>query len=124
MAHDSGTLERDETANLISSEKVDGTTVYSKEGERIGQVHHFMVGKRSGQVEYAVLTCGGFLGLGAEYRPIPWNALSYDTDKGGYVLKFDSSRLADSPSYARENEPPWDSEYGRSIYTYYGLPYV
>lgn len=123
MAHDNDTLERDETTNLISSEKVDGTAVYAQDGDRIGQVHHFMVGKRNGKVEYAVLTAGGFLGLGAEYRPVPWDALAYDTGKGGYVLKFDSGRLKESPSYTDEREPPWDEDYGRSVYAYYGVPF-
>lgn len=116
-------VERDESKHLISSEKVDGTAVYATDGEKIGQIHHFMVGKRNGRVEYAVMSCGGFLGLGAEYRPVPWDALKYDTDKGGYVLGLDKARIKESPSYEPEREPLWDSSFGATVYGFYGIPY-
>ena len=116
-------VRRDESGNLISSEKVDGTKVYASDGDQVGKVHHFMVGKRSGQVEYAVMSCGGFLGMGAEYRPVPWDALDYDTDKGGYVIGTDKNRLSDAPSYEQDREPSWDNDYNRSVHNHYGTTY-
>ena len=65
----------DETDRLISSEKVDGTAVYNRNGDRLGTVHHMMIDKFSGQVEYAVMSCGGFLGIGESYSPLPWKSL-------------------------------------------------
>ena len=86
-------LERDETGNLISSNKVDGTAVYATDGEKIGKIDHLMIGKRSGRVEYAVMNFGGFLGMGESHHPLPWDALDYDTDRGGYVVNIDKDRL-------------------------------
>ena len=67
-------LEADETLSLISSEKVDGTAVYNRNGDRLGTVHHLMIDKFSGNVEYAVMSFGGFLGIGESYHPLPWSA--------------------------------------------------
>jgi len=116
-------MRRDETENLISSEKVEGTAVYAADGDKIGTIRHFMVGKRNGQVEYAVMSCGGFLGMGEEYRPVPWDALTYDTDQGGYVIGTDKDRLADAPSYDRGQEPAFDRDYGTAVHSYYGTTY-
>lgn len=116
-------LERDETTNLIASNKVEGTAVYNRAGEKLGTVSHFMVGKRNGRVEYAVMSFGGLFGMGANYHPLPWDVLDYDTDKGGYVVDLDKDRLEGAPSYAREQEPSWDRDYGTRVYGYYGLSY-
>ena len=116
-------LGRDETTNLISSEKVDGTVVYNREGERLGSIHHFMVGKRNGRVEYAVLSFGGLFGMGEKFHPLPWNALTYDEDKGGYIVSMDKDRLKDSPSFDRGSEPKWDRENNQRIHSYYGSTY-
>ncbi len=117
------TYKNDETAELISSEKVDGTPVYASDGEKIGHIHHFMVGKRNGQVEYAVMTSGGFLGMGEEYRPVPWDALDYQVKQGGYVLGLEKERLTDAPFFERQGEPMWNPEYSARVNTFYGLPY-
>src|SRR5437879_8345326 len=66
------TLAADETDELISSEKVEGTAVYDRKGEKIGSVHHLMINKYTGQVAYAVISFGWFLGIGAESHPTPW----------------------------------------------------
>ncbi len=116
-------LERDETSNLISSDKVDGTTVYATDGEKIGHVDHLMIGKRNGRVEYAVMSFGGFLGLGESYHPIPWDALDYDEDKDGYVVAIDKSKLEDAPYYMAGAAPPFDARYGSQVFGYYGVIY-
>jgi hypothetical protein len=59
------------TDRLIASNKVEGTAVYDRKGERLGSVYNFMVDKRSGQVAYAVMSFGGFLGVGGSYHPLP-----------------------------------------------------
>src|SRR3954454_4536399 len=82
----SGTVATDETGELIASNKVERTRVYNRQGENLGTVHNFMVNKRSGQVEYAVMSFGGFLGMGESYHPPPWKSLTYDTRQGGYVV--------------------------------------
>ena len=67
-----------ETGDLIASDKVEGTAVYDRNGTKLGSVYNFMVEKRSGHVAYAVMSFGGFLGMGSSYHPLPWNQLTYE----------------------------------------------
>lgn len=114
----------DETHQLISSDKVEGTAVYGPDGEKIGSVYTLMIDKISGQVSYAVLSFGGFLGIGDDYYPLPWNSLTYDTGLGGYVVSVAREQLENAPHY-REDERPWDEPgYGRGVYDYYGVPMI
>lgn len=115
------TLAQDETFDLISSQKVDGTAVYNTEDEKLGKIDHFMVGKRDGQVRYAVLDYGGFFGAGDELYPLPWEALTYSTEKGGYVVNINKDRLNrdKAPSFRRGDEPTWDADYDTRIRGYY-----
>src|SRR3954447_10875064 len=110
----SGTVATDETSELIASNKVEGTQVYNRQGENLGTVHNFMVNKRSGQVEYAVMSFGGFLGIGESYHPLPWKSLSYDTRMGGYVVDADRARLEGAPRYMSSNMPDWNDRSYRS----------
>jgi hypothetical protein len=82
-----------------------------------------MVNKRTGRVEYAVMSLGGFLGIAESYHPLPWAALTYDTSKGGYVVDLDKQKLEGAPTYRIGEEPRYDTEYGRRVHDYYGLPY-
>ena len=117
----SGTVATDETNRLIASNKVEGTAVNNRKGERLGSVYNFMVDKRSGQVEYAVMSFGGFLGIGDSYHPLPWKSLTYDTSQGGYVVDLDKTRLQGAPSYSSSEAPDWgDPSYSRRIDDYYG----
>ncbi|ALR21002.1 PRC-barrel domain-containing protein [Sphingobium baderi] len=116
-------IATDETNRLIASNKVEGTTVYNREGEKLGSIYNFMVDKRSGKAEYAVLQFGGLLGIGSDYYPLPWDVLTYDTDQGGYVVGLDKAVLEKAPRYASGNEPTFDREYGRGVYGYYGINY-
>jgi sporulation protein YlmC with PRC-barrel domain len=106
-------------SNLIASNKVEGTAVYNRQGETLGEVYNFMVGKRSGQVAYAIMSFGGFLGIGQKYHPLPWNALTYDTSKKGYVVDADKERLMSAPSYAAGEEPFSRPEYGQQVRDYW-----
>lgn len=116
-------IDTDETTRLIASNKVEGTAVYNRQDEKLGSIYNFMVDKRSGQVEYAVLSFGGLFGLGSDYYPLPWSVLTYDTDRGGYVVDLDKSLLEKAPRYSAEEEPAFDRDYGREVYGYYGLGY-
>ena len=117
-------LEADETNRLISSEKVDGTAVYDRRGERLGSVHHVMIDKYTGQVSYAVMSFGGFLGMGESYHPLPWKMLNYDTRLGGYVVDhLDRNRLEGAPSYTSRDMPNWDDRsYTRRLDQYWMPP--
>lgn len=110
-------------SDLIASDRVEGTAVYNLDGERLGHISNFMVEKRSGQVRYASLSFGGFLGLGNDHYPIPWSILNYDTDKGGYVVDLDKERLGSAPRHVPDSRPEYDDAYGRNVFSYYGLIY-
>jgi sporulation protein YlmC with PRC-barrel domain len=109
-----------ETRDLIASDKVEGTSVYARNGEKLGSVHNFMVDKRSGKVAYAVLSFGGFLGMGSSYHPLPWDQLTYVPAQGGYVVDLTREQLEGAPTYTASDTPRWnDPTYSRGIDDYY-----
>ena len=112
-------VETDESRRLISSSKVEGTAVYDRAGEQLGTISNFMVDKVTGQVAYAVLSFGGFLGLGESHHPLPWRALTYDVRLGGYVVDIDRTKLAGAPSHGAGEDPFRDDEYGTKVDAYY-----
>ena len=107
-----------ETADLIAADKVHGTAVYGGSGERLGTIDSIMIGKRSGQVAYVVMSFGGFLGIGERYHPLPWNVLSYDAARGGYCVGHSADALRAAPNYSRDELDRRD--YGRAVDEYYG----
>ncbi|MGF7162519.1 hypothetical protein FHS85_004173 [Rhodoligotrophos appendicifer] len=115
-------VSADETGTLIAASKVEGTNVYNRQGESLGSIYDVMIDKRSGQVAYAVMSFGGFLGMGESYHPLPWSVLDYDTAQGGYVIDLDKDTLTGAPSYAARENPRWNEDYTRSIDEYYGAP--
>jgi hypothetical protein len=118
-----GAVATDETDRLISSDKAVGTAVYNRQGEHLGSVYNLMIDKYSGQVAYAVMSFGGFLGMGESYHPLPWRTLSYDTRQGGYVVDLDRTRLEKAPSYTSRTAPDWaDRTYGHHVDEFYGVP--
>jgi hypothetical protein len=114
-------LPIDETSRLIASNKVEGTAVYARDGRRMGSIYNFMVDKRSGKAEYAVMSYGGFLGMGTRYYPMPWDLLTYDTRLGGYRVDMLERDLERAPSFDRDSEPSFDTSYGRRVRGWYGL---
>ena len=114
-------LPTEETENTIASDKVAGTSVFDAHDERIGEVHNLMIDKYTGQVAYAVMSFGGFLGLGERYHPLPWSVLRYDEKLGGYVVGISKDALRTGPSYEFGEEPRFDSIYARGVYGHYGL---
>ena len=122
---DPQSVATDETSTLISSDKVEGTAVYNREGEKLGSIHTLMIDKTSGKVAYAVMSFGGFLGIGDRYHPLPWSVLDYETSQGGYVVDLDRSKLEGAPTYGTSETPNWsDRGWGQQVHDYYGTrPY-
>ena len=118
-----GDIPHDETDNLIASDKVENTPVFNREGEKLGTIKNFMVGKRNGRVEYAVLSFGGLFGMGERFHPLPWNTLDYDTDKEGFVVDIDKEQLKSGPSFEPGQQPQFDRQYGEKVYGHYGRSY-
>lgn len=112
-------IPRDETDRLISSSKVEGTPVFDRRGERLGRIESFMVAKRSGKVEYAVLTFGGFLRMGERRYPLPWEQLAFDEHLGGYVVDVTERQLERAPSH-RPGEDRFSRGYLAEVNSYYG----
>jgi hypothetical protein len=117
------TIEDRETLNLIGSDKVEGTTVYGADTQKIGSIERVMIDKISGKVSYAVLSFGGFLGIGDEHYPLPWQSLKYDTNLGGYVTGVTENQLRGAPKYSNDNNWNWSKPAAaRLINEYYGVP--
>ena len=113
--------EQRETGTLIGSDKVEGTAVYGVNDDKIGSIERLMIDKRSGQVSYAVLSFGGFLGIGDDYYPLPWQSLKYDTNVGGYRTGITESQLRGAPKYSANNWN-WEDPVGnRAVNDYYGV---
>lgn len=117
------TVAHDETGTLISADKVEGTSVYNRAGDKLGSIDTVMIDKRSGKVAYAVMSFGGFLGIGDKYHPLPWNMLTYDTRQDGYVVDLDKRRLEGAPTMSANERVDWaDEKWGKSVHDYYGVP--
>ena len=110
--------------SLIESDRVEGTTVYDPSGEKIGSIKRLMIEKISGKVAYAVMSFGGFLGLGEEEHTIPWNKLDYDTNLGGYRTDITAQQLRGAPTFYRERDYEWgDRTRERELHDYWRTPY-
>jgi hypothetical protein len=110
---------------LITASRVNGTPVYNSDGEKIGHVDDLSIDKVSGQVIYALLSFGGFLGIGERFHPLPWDVLDYDTSKDGYVVPLTKAELEAAPTYSRDELEAFgggDRSYRDSLFAYYA-PY-
>jgi sporulation protein YlmC with PRC-barrel domain len=104
----------------ISSEDIQGTEVYGADGKNIGEIDHLIIDKVSGRVAYAVMSFGGFAGLGHSHYPIPWAALTYDTSLGGFRTNITEQQLRDAPEFSDDS---WqDRDWETRTHQYYGTP--
>jgi len=110
------------SGTLIAAEKVNGTNVYNPAGDKLGSVEDIMIDKVSGKAIYAVMSFGGFLGIGDKHHPLPWSSLKYDKQKEGYVVNLDKRTLEGAPSYEVDEDFRWTPDYGRKVDKYYGVP--
>jgi sporulation protein YlmC with PRC-barrel domain len=105
---------------LISSEDVEGTDVYGVDGKKVGEIDHLMIDKVSGRVTYAVISFGGFLGLGHSHYPVPWTALKYDPKLGGYITGITEEKLKDAPTFS---DDAWsDRNWEAQVHRHYNAP--
>ena len=116
------TGQADQTDRLISSEKVDGTAVYNRNGDRLGTVDHLMIDKFTGQVEYAVMSFGGFLGMGDRLFAVPWTALKLDTANKRFILNASKEQLKNAPGFDKDHWPAMaDSTWVTDVHNFYGV---
>jgi sporulation protein YlmC with PRC-barrel domain len=110
------------SGSLIAAEKVNGVNVYNPQGEKLGEIDDLMIDKISGRVAYAVLSFGGFLGMGDKKYPLPWSVLTYDKQQEGFVINLDKETLRNAPALDDDSDSSWTPEYGRNIDQYYNTP--
>lgn len=113
-----------ETSSLIASDKVENTPVYRSNGEQVGTIQRVMIDKLSGKVAYAIMSFGGFMGIGEDYYPLPWNVLTYNESSGGYEVNVTEQQLKGAPHYSQHQSWDWsDRSKARQLNDYYGSPY-
>lgn len=123
---DQQTAERADTKvahPLISAQRVNGSDVFNQSYEKIGQIEDVAIDKITGKVAYAILSFGGFLGLGGKHQPLPWSVLNYDADHGGYVVPITEEFLALAPKLDVSELSGWDDSPQRDALHAYYAPY-
>jgi hypothetical protein len=105
---------------LIASDRVEGTAVYGPGNHRIGRIERLMIDKVSGKVAYAVLTFGGFLGIGEDHYPLPWAKLDYDTKLDGYRVDLTEDQLRAAPKFGKDDYWDWSGRH-EQVHKHYGV---
>lgn len=107
--------------NLVKAkDEVIGVTVKNTAREDLGEICEIVLEKTTGQVKYAVLESGGFLGLGGKLFALPWDALHYDLSDESFILDVAKERLKNAPGFDKEHWPDMaDRTWSKSIYDYY-----
>ncbi|SFB53338.1 PRC-barrel domain-containing protein [Azotobacter beijerinckii] len=106
---------------LMGADTLIGNDVYNQKDEDLGDIKEIMLDIQSGRVAYAVLSFGGFLGMGEKLFAVPWNALTLDTVNKRFVLSIDKERLADAPGFDKDKWPDMqDPTWSNEIHDYYG----
>jgi PRC-barrel domain len=110
---------------LIASDRVEGTAVRRPNGDTIGHIERLMIDKATGKVSYAILSFGGFLGMGSNLLPLPWARLTYHPRFEAYLLDIDDEELRRAPSFRADKDFDWgDREQEAELHRYYGVsPY-
>ena len=111
---------------LMGADTLNGNDVFNEKDEDLGDIKEFMLDMKTGRVSYAVLSYGGFLGMGDKLFAVPWDALKLDTVNKRFVLNVDKTRLESAPGFDKDNWPNMsDQTWAQGIHSYYGTkPYV
>jgi sporulation protein YlmC with PRC-barrel domain len=110
---------------VMAADTLEGDAVVNTEGEDLGKIRDIMLDIRTGRVAYAVLSSGGFLGLGNKLFAIPWSALTLDADRKCFVLDVDKQRLEAAPGFDKDHWPTMaDPAWASQVHTFYNArPY-
>jgi sporulation protein YlmC with PRC-barrel domain len=106
---------------LMSAHSLIGDDVYNRQSESLGAIKEIMIDMRSGRVAYAVMSFGGFLGMGGKLFAVPWAALTLDTKDHRFILDVDKDRLEGAPGFDKSHWPNMaDTTWARAVHSYYG----
>ena len=112
------------TIHTLSATSLIDTNVVNKQGEDIGELEELMIDLNSGRVSYAVLSFGGFMGMGDKLFAIPWQAFTVDTDEEQLILNVEKETLKNSEGFDKNNWPDFSNpDWHRRTYAYYGYTY-
>ena len=115
------TIKSDAGRKTLSATTLIGDRVVNRKGEDLGKIEDFMIDPEQGRVGYAVLSFGGFLGMGNRLFAIPWEALKLAPEKKQFILDVDKKKLENAPGFDKDNWPDFaDRQWGSTIYKYYG----
>src|SRR5664280_1371743 len=119
------TATMEKTPTVLAADTLTGDKVVNLQKEDLGKIEHLMIDVETGRVAYAVLSFGGFLGMGNKLFALPWSALKLDEDKKCFVLDIDKKKLENAPGFDKDNWPDMaDTTWGTEIFSYYGArPY-
>ncbi len=107
---------------MLSSSSIEGTDVKNAKGESLGEIKDLMINTSKGNIEYAVLSFGGFLGMGDKYFAVPWEAFSVDRSDEEMVLDVTKESLENAPGFDKDNWPKTsDKTYFDSVYKHYNV---
>ena len=108
---------------IVAKRSLIGSKVVNGEGKDLGTVEDLVIDSRDDRVVYAILSFGGFLGMGDKNFAIPWQALGFDVDNKVAVLNIDQDRLKNAPGFDKNNWPDMtDRTWASQIHTHYGYP--
>jgi sporulation protein YlmC with PRC-barrel domain len=106
---------------LMGADTLLGEDVVNAANDKLGDIKEIMLDMSTGQVAYAVLAFGGFLGMGEKLFAVPWQALHLDTAAKRFVLNVDKDRLKGAPGFNKDSWPDMsDMGWANSIHTFYG----
>jgi hypothetical protein len=110
---------------VMAADTLEGEEVRNPSGENLGNIDHIMLDVPTGKVAYAVLSFGGFLGVGDKLFAVPWSALKLDTEQECFILEASKEYLKSAPGFDKDDWPTFaDEEWARHIHSYYqALPY-
>jgi len=111
--------------SILAADTLTGDTVVNRQKEDLGTVEHLMIDVEKGRIAYAVLSFGGFLGMGEKLFAVPWSALKVDTGDRQLILDVDKKLLEKAPGFDKAHWPNMaDRAWGTEISSYYGAkPY-
>lgn len=117
-------METQVKPNLLSATTIIGDPVRNPAGDDLGKIEDLMLDLEYGAIAYAVLSFGGFLGIGNKLFAVPWEALALHAADKVFILDVPKHRLEDAPGFDKDHWPEMSLEWGAQIYDYYGLsPY-